>query len=97
MKDKSVEKDDLVLNLFFEDDYINSLDDREFIQLTIEGKVSLYDQSVIDRLAKLDAIYPAPGEISEMIKQAKTVMKDWFIAEFNRKISEIPDNLSSRS
>lgn len=58
--------------------------DREFIQSAIDGKADFYDKAVTDRLAELAKQYP-DGEMADLMKQAKTAAKNFFMAEFQKK------------
>jgi hypothetical protein len=58
--------------------------DRAFIQSAIDGKADFYDKAVTDRLAELAKTYP-DGDMADLMKQAKTAAKNFFMAEFKKK------------
>jgi len=61
--------------------------DGDFLALAAEGKVDFYDKAVTDRLAALARKYTDPeGAYLDMIERAKTAAKNWFIAEFKKRV-----------
>jgi len=62
-------------------------DDGDFLALAAEGNVDFFDKAVTDRLAALAGKYTDPeGAFLPMIERAKTAAKNWFIAEFKKKV-----------
>ena len=62
--------------------------DGDFLALAAEGKVDFYDKSVTDRLAALAQKYTDPdGAYLDMIQRAKVAAKNFFIAEFQKKVA----------
>ena len=62
-------------------------DDGDFLALAAEGNVDFYDKAVTDRLAALAKKYTDPeGAYLDMIQRAKTAAKNFFIAEFKKKV-----------
>lgn len=63
------------------------LADEDFLALASTGNVDFYDKAVTDRLAALARKYSAPeGTYYPLIMQAKTAAKNWFTAEFEKKV-----------
>ncbi len=61
--------------------------DGDFLALAAEGNVDFYDKAVTDRLAALAGKYTDPeGAYLPMIERAKTAAKNWFIAEFKKRV-----------
>lgn len=58
--------------------------DSSFIKTVIDGSADLYDKAVTDRLAELAGKYK-DGEMADLLKQAKTAAKQFFIREFQKK------------
>jgi outer membrane biosynthesis protein TonB len=62
--------------------------DGDFLASVIDGNEDFYDKSVTDRLAELAKKYTGPDSAyADMIAQAKTVAKNFFIAEFKKKVA----------
>jgi hypothetical protein len=62
--------------------------DGDFLALAAEGKVDFYDKAVTDRLAALAQKYTDPeGAYLDMIQRAKVAAKNFFIAEFQKKVA----------
>lgn len=59
-------------------------EDSSFIKTVIDGSADLYDKAVTDRLAALANQYK-DGPMADLLKQAKTAAKKFFIAEFQKK------------
>ncbi|WP_156369469.1 hypothetical protein [Duganella sp. Leaf126] len=65
------------------DDSVNG----DFLSLAAKGDVNFYDKAVTDRLAALAKEYTDPEcPYYPLIMQAKTAAKDWFTAEFAKKV-----------
>ena len=61
--------------------------DGDFLALAAEGNVDFYDKAVTDRLAALARKYTDPeGAYLPMIERAKTAAKNWFVAEFKKRV-----------
>ena len=64
------------------------LADGDFLALASTGDVDFYDKTVTDRLAALAKKYPTPeSAYLALIMQAKTVAKNFLIAEFKKKVA----------
>lgn len=62
--------------------------DGDFLSLAATGDVDFYDKAVTDRLAALAKKYTDPEcAYYPLIIQAKTATKDWFTAEFAKKVA----------
>ena len=62
--------------------------DGNFLALASTGDVDFYDKAVTDRLAALARKYTTPEcTYYPLIMQAKTAAKNWFIAEFEKKVA----------
>jgi hypothetical protein len=61
--------------------------DGDFLALAAAGNVDFYDKAVTDRLAALAGKYTDPeGAYLDLINQAKTAAKNWFVAEFKKRV-----------
>ena len=85
------ESEGLVLNLFIEgDDFrvtdVDSLDDKAFLEATIDGSMSFYNKAVTDRLSVLDKKFPTPGDMADLVRKSKTAAKVWIIEEFKSRV-----------
>jgi hypothetical protein len=61
--------------------------DGDFLSLAATGDVDFYDKAVTDRLAALSRKYTDPEcAYYPLIMQAKTAAKDWFTAEFAKRV-----------
>ena len=62
-------------------------DDGDFLALAAVGDVDFFDKAVTDRLAALAAKYTDPdGAYLDMVNRAKTAAKNWFVAEFKKRV-----------
>ncbi|MFM0608653.1 hypothetical protein PQR05_29405 [Paraburkholderia sediminicola] len=61
--------------------------DSAFIQSAADGKEDFYDKTVTDQLAALAAKYAGDDGFADLIAQAKTAAKNFFVAEFKRKVA----------
>jgi hypothetical protein len=62
--------------------------DGDFLALAAAGDVDFYDKAVTDRLAALAKQYTDPeGAYLDLVMQAKTAAKQFFIAEFKKKVA----------
>jgi len=62
--------------------------DGDFLALAAAGDVDFYDKAVTDRLAALAQKYTDPdGAYLDMIQRAKVAAKNFFIAEFQKKVA----------
>ena len=62
--------------------------DGDFLALASTGNVDFYDKAVTDRLAALARKYTAAeSTYYPLIMQAKTAAKNWFTAEFEKKVA----------
>lgn len=61
--------------------------DGDFLALAANGEVDFYDKAITDRLAGLAKKYTDPeGAYLDLIMQAKTAAKNFFVAEFKKKV-----------
>ncbi|MEJ7804425.1 MAG: hypothetical protein WKG03_00675, partial [Telluria sp.] len=61
--------------------------DGDFLALASTGDVDFYDKAVTDRLAALARKYTDPdGAYLDLVSQSKTAAKQFFIAEFKKKV-----------
>jgi hypothetical protein len=61
--------------------------DGDFLALAAAGNVEFFDKAVTDRLAALARKYTDPeGAYLDLINQAKTAAKNWFVAEFKKRV-----------
>jgi hypothetical protein len=58
-----------------------------FVQSAAAGNEDFYDKAVTDRLAELAKAAAPESEMAKVIAQAKTAAKNFFIAEFKRKVA----------
>lgn len=62
--------------------------DGDFLSLAATGDVDFYDKAVTDRLAALAKKYTDPEcAYYPLIMQAKTSAKEWFTAEFAKRVA----------
>lgn len=62
--------------------------DGDFLALAAAGDVDFYDKAVTDRLATLARKYTDPeGAYLDLVMQAKTAAKNFFVNEFKKKVA----------
>lgn len=62
--------------------------DGDFLALAAAGDVDFYDKAITDRLAALAKKYTDPeGAYLDLVMQAKTAAKQFFVAEFKKKVA----------
>jgi hypothetical protein len=62
--------------------------DGDFLAAAAAGNVDFYDKGVTDRLAALARTYTDPsGAFLDLVMQAKTAAKNFFVAEFKKKVA----------
>lgn len=65
---------------------VTRADDAAFVQSAADGNADFYDKAVTDRLASLATQYAGDDEFAGLIASAKTAAKNFFIAEFKKKV-----------